>query len=414
MTSTLTSYVPRGTRLLLLSAFLSTVPLGYLIVVVPLYLARIGLEATLIGAMFSVSGAVAAVLVAVSGLFADRWGRRRFLLVGTVLPAASYAIFAATTDVPWLFAASLLGGVGIANGAAGALTIATYDALLADHTTEATRTRVFAASGAIWTTAVAAGSICAGMPELIARSFPGLDLLATYRLPYLAMIVLTVTAGVALIPIQDDPEVRAARQASGWWPTRSRRPIAVYSVAIGLTGFGLGIAVQLLPLWYRIRFGVNEADLGPWYAAGQVASFATVALIPYLERRLGAPLSILGAFTGAAVALALIVVAPTFPIAATFHVVRSFLTNLAWPFHQSLLMTSTAPEERATAVGTGFAIWGATNAIGPLAAGALLAAGLFSVPLLVGALMYVLGGLVFGIGFRRWVLVPARGTDGRP
>lgn len=401
MRSVLATYVPQGTRLLLLSAFLSTVPLGYLIVVVPLYLARVGLDATLIGAMFSVSGAIAAVLVAVSGIFADRWGRRRFLLVGTVLPVASYAIFATTTDVPWLFGASLLGGVGIANGAAGALTIATYDALLADHTTEATRTRVFAASGAIWTTAVAVGSICAGTPELLARLFPALDALANYRLPYLAMIALTIAAGAALVPIQDDPEVRAARQASGWWPRRSRRPIAVYSIAIGLVGFGLGIAVQLLPLWYRIRFGVNEGDLGPWYAAGQVASFVTVALIPYLERRFGAPLSILAAFSGAAVSLALIVVAPTFPIAAAFHVVRSFLTNLAWPFHQSLLMTATVPEERATAVGTGFAVWGATSAIGPLAAGALLAAGLFSVPLLIGAVMYVMGGLVFGIGFRR-------------
>ena len=90
-----------------------------------------------------------AVLLLTGAALGDRWGRRRFLLVGTVLPVASYAIFATTTDVPWLFGASLLGGVGIANGAAGALTIATYDALLADHTTEATRTRVFAASGAI-------------------------------------------------------------------------------------------------------------------------------------------------------------------------------------------------------------------------------------------------------------------------
>ena len=37
----------------------------------------------------------------------------------------------------------------------------------------------------------------------------------------------------------------------------------------------------------------------------------------------------------------------------------------------------------------------------PLAGGALIGAGIYALPLLVGALMYVCGGLVFGLGFRR-------------
>src|ERR1041385_2280537 len=223
------SYAPRGTRLLLFSSVLASVPFGYLVVVVPLYLARLGVEPSVIGAMYTASGTVAAVLVAISGLVADLFGRRRFLLIGTVLPIVSYLIFATTTDIGWLFAASLIGGVGIANGAAGALTVATFDALLADHTSDANRTRVFAASGALWTLAVAIGSLCAGVPQLLTGSF-GWATLNAYRIPYLAMIVIPVAAGAALLPIQDDPELHAARVASGWWPTRSRRPIAIYSL----------------------------------------------------------------------------------------------------------------------------------------------------------------------------------------
>jgi hypothetical protein len=69
-------------------------------------------------------------------------------------------------------------------------------------------------------------------------------------------------------------------------------------------------------------------------------------------------------------------------------------------------MTATVPEERATAVGTGFAVWGTTSAIGPLAAGALLAAGVLALPLVIGAAMYLCGGAIFAIGFRR--MLPAR------
>jgi hypothetical protein len=37
-------YAPPGTRLLLASSFVSTVPMGYLLVVLPLYLDRAGIQ----------------------------------------------------------------------------------------------------------------------------------------------------------------------------------------------------------------------------------------------------------------------------------------------------------------------------------------------------------------------------------
>jgi hypothetical protein len=50
-----------------------------------------------------------------------------------------------------------------------------------------------------------------------------------------------------------------------------------------------------------------------------------------------------------------------------------------------------------------------TNALGPLASGALLGAGVFVLPLLVGSLMYFCGGLAFGIGFSRLLARDATG-----
>src|SRR4030088_3348396 len=124
----------RDVFLLLTSMVLASVPVGYLQVVLPLYLNRAGLEPSVIGLLYSLSGLVTALLVAFSGTLADRFGRRGFLVWGTALPIVSYAIFATTPQPAWLILASLIGGVGLANGAAGALTAASFDALLADHT----------------------------------------------------------------------------------------------------------------------------------------------------------------------------------------------------------------------------------------------------------------------------------------
>jgi MFS family permease len=400
-------YAPAGTRLLLASSFVSTVPMGYLLVVLPLYLVRAGIEPAFIGLLYTVSGLVSSLIVAFSGVLADRWGRRRFLLAGTLIPVPSYIVFATTTDPVWLVAASVLGGVGLANGAAGALTISSFDAMLAEKATEAQRTRVFAASQALWSLALAGGSVAAAVPTLLRTSF-GVGDLESYRLPYLAMTALTVIAALLLVPLREDLSVRAARVAAGWLPRRSRPAIATYALGIGFLGFGLGIAVQLLPLWFGLRFGVNEADLGPWYAATQLLSLGTVLVIPFLERRLGGPRTVMLALFASGTCLALIVLAPVFTVAALLFVLRGFFTNLSWPFHQSLLMAATVPEERATAVGSGFAVWGLTNALGPLASGALLGAGVFVLPLLIGSLMYFCGGLAFGIGFSRLLARHAR------
>ncbi len=392
-------YAPPGTWLLLTNSFLATVPMGYLLVVLPLYLRQAGIEPAFIGLLYTVSGFVAAVIVALSGVLADRFGRRRFLVVGTLMPIPSYLVFASTTDPLWLVGASVLGGVGLANGAAGALTISSFDALLAEKSTELQRTRVFAMSQALWSLALAVGSFAAAVPLLLRTA--GIGDVDSYRLPYLGMVALTLLAAAAIVPLGEDAGVRATRVAAGWWPRRSHRAIATYAFGIGFLGFGLGVAVQLLPLWFNLRFGVTEADLGPWYAAGQLLSLGTVAVVPYLEHRLGGPRTVLLALSGSGLCLALIVVAPFFALAATLHVLRSFFTNLSWPFQQALLMNACVPEERATAIGAGFAVWGVANAAGPVASGALLGAGIFALPLIVGSLMYFCGAFALGIGFGR-------------
>ena len=86
---------------------------------------------------------------------------------------------------------------------------------------------------------------------------------------------------------------------------------------------------------------------------------------------------------------------------------RSFLTNISWPFQQSLLMSAVAPRERASAAGIGFAVWGFANALGPGLAGVLLGTGVLAFPLLAGAVAYAGAGLVFGIVFGRIRRAPA-------
>src|SRR5579859_435601 len=333
---------------LLLSMTLASVPVGYLQVVLPLYLNRAGLEPAIIGLLYSLSGLVTAGLVAFSGTLADRFGRRGFLIWGTALPICSYLILATTIDPPWLMLASVIGGVGLANGAAGALTIASFDAMLAEHTPPQRRTRVFAGAQTLWSMALGLGALGAGLPEVLRQARPELGNLEIYRPPFIAIIVLAALATIVLLPLSEtsiEPR-NASTWSASWLPKRSFGVIARYALALGLFGLGLGVAVQLLPLWFALRFGVDEAALGPWYAAGQVLSLSSVVLSPWLDRRLGGAIAVLIVqVLGGACVLAIALVAPTFEIAAAASVMRNLLANIAWPMQQSLLMTSVVADE---------------------------------------------------------------------
>src|ERR1700730_1488374 len=218
----------RDVLLLLTSMVLASVPVGYLQVVLPLYLNRAGLEPSVIGLLYSLSGLVTAGLVAFSGALADRFGRRGFLIWGAALPICSYVIFAATTEPGWLIGASGVGGVGLANGAAGALTIASFDAMLAEHTPPPRRTRVFAVAQALWSLALGLGALCAGLPEVLRRARPDLGNLEVYRPPFIALIVLAALATVVLLPLSElaDRRKPVPRPSASWLPRRSFGVIA--------------------------------------------------------------------------------------------------------------------------------------------------------------------------------------------
>src|SRR5690348_5779517 len=146
--------VPRDARLMLCSLFLSSLPIGLLLVFFPLYLHDLGAHPFLIGGIFTAAGVGTSILMLVIGPLADRWGRRPFLIVGTALPLGGFVIFALTTNTAWLVVASMLGGVGFSGGLGGGLVQTTFDPLLSGTVEPRLRTTVLSWAEAVWTLSI--------------------------------------------------------------------------------------------------------------------------------------------------------------------------------------------------------------------------------------------------------------------
>jgi MFS family permease len=382
---------------------LSSLPLGYTLVVLPIYLNEIGFSGEVIGLVSSISAIANTVALVPFALAADRYGRKNFVFWGFLSATLAHLIFALTRDLSLILIASAIGGVGLAGGFSAAVWTPAWTALLAEKVSPEKRTTAFAWGQGIWTIALTAGSGMGVLPAFF-RSYFNTDFLASFQYTFLIFAGLAVLSGVVLYPISETKSSRAlSRSSESKLMPKSLNQISKFSLTLGMVGFASGIAVQLLSLWFKKMYGVNEAVLGPWFAAAEVTSLIVVPIAPRLTRSIGSPVSVLATQGLSAVLLGSMVLAPNYELAGIIYIVRNFFMNISWPVQQSYLMGTVSTDERASASAITSTIWGIGGAVGPIFAGYLLTESDYaslSAPLLIGALVYLVSAIAFYFFFR--------------
>jgi MFS family permease len=396
----------RDLRFLLAAMGLNSLPLGYTLVVLPIYLSEIGFSGTIIGAVSSVSAIANTIALIPFALAADKYGRKQFAVWGFLSATLAHILFAFTRDLNLLLLASAIGGVGLAGGFSAAVWTPAWTAMLAEKVSEEERTRAFAWSQGIWTIALTVGSGMGVLPAFLRSNFRT-SFLVSFQYTFLIFAGLAILSGLLLFPIVETSPfpARSYRQKSKkFFPNKSLGQISKFSLTIGLVGLASGIALQLLSLWFKKMYGVNEAVLGPWFAAAEITSLAVVPVAPRLTKNLGSPKSVLTTQGLSAILLGSMVLAPTYQLAGIIFIVRNFFMNISWPVQQSYLMGTVTAEERASASAITSTIWGIGSSIGPIFAGYLLNRTDYastSAPLLIGSATYLVSAVVFYFFFRR-------------
>jgi MFS family permease len=396
--------LPRNAWLLLCSTLLASMPIGLLMVFFPLYLHDLGLHAFLIGGVFTAAGLGASVLMLSIGPLADRVGRRYFLIGGTALPMLGYAIFFSTSATGWLVAASMLGGVGFSGGMGGALVTTTLNPMLAGTVGPRQRTAVMSWLEAFWVLSLAGGALLAGLPALLARSRL-LPLLEADRLMFLLCFAATLGATLLLLPVREQAGAephQPVRRRAGRADIRSAAPmIGRLSVFFGLQGVGLGLVVQLLPLWFELRYHTTAIAIAPLFSISQLGGLLTIPLVPALVRRLGMGRFILLVSAASTALLAGIPLSPVVPLAGAFYITRNAIVSMQWPAQGSFLQGAVAPLVRGTATSVTLGCWSLANAFAPSLAGYLLDRRLLMLPLLLGLACYAASAGWFWLALRR-------------
>jgi MFS family permease len=379
--------------LLFATRFLRLFGYGLISVVLVLYLAELGLNDSQIGSLLTLTliGDTAVSLWITTR--ADRWGRRRMLIVGAGLMMLGGIVFAASSDFHILLIAATIAVISPSGGEVGPF-LSIEQASLSHIVAPEQRTTIFSWYNLIGSFATALGALAGGLSVEVAQH-RGLTAAASFR-P--ALLIYAVIGGVLAMlfaavskSIEVSNDVRTQPPAAGLLLGlhRSRGVVFRLSALFALDAFGGGFVMQsLLAYWLHVRFGLEAATLGGVFLAANLLAGVSALAAGWLARRIGLVNTMVFTHLPSNVLLILVPLMSTAEWAVGLLLLRFSISQMDVPTRQAYTMAVVAPDERSAASGVTMVARSLGAAVSPAIATRLIA-----VPSLLTVPFFLAGGI---------------------
>ena len=388
----------RNLLIIYVAAWLRSFGIGFLGVVLGVYLSREGFSATAIGLVIAAGLAGAAAGTVFITFNADRMGRRRTLFALSLLTALGAAALLSHFGLPAVLALAFVGminGMGTDRSPSFALEQAMIPGLVADQK----RTWALAWYSVVLDASGAVGALAAGIP-LLAQRMWGWNIGDGYHalfIGYAAINVLGALLYLLLSPEVEVPRINLPGKTSERISPETKSTLAKLSGLFAIDAFGGGFLTDaLVSFWFFQRFGIAESQLALLFFTVHVLNALSHLGAAWLARRIGLIKTMV--FTHLPSSMFLIAAAfmPSARWAVVLFLLRESLVEMDVPTRQSYVAAVVRPEERTFAAGvtnlTRNTAWAAASSV----AGVFMQQVSFGAPLLIGGgLKIIYDGLLW-------------------
>jgi MFS family permease len=355
---------------------------GYVAILLPLHLARLGYDAFDVGIISTATLLGSALLTLAFGLVAYRIPRRRGLLAAGLLMAATGIGF---VGLEGFWPLLVIAFVGTLNPSGGDVSIflPLEHTVIAHVVADEERTAVFARYSFVGAFFGALGALSVGTVDWFAPVIsPSTMVTALFGL-YGSIGLITFFVYRHLSP---QVEAGTDNPPAPLGPSRGivYRLAALFSV----DAFGGGLVINaLLTIWLSERFEIGVATIGAIFFVTSLCSAVSYFAAVPLAKRFGLINTMVFTHLPSSLFLILTAFAPTIWIAFGLLILRSLLSQMDVPTRSSYVMAVVQPEERPAAASVTAVPRSLASALAPLLAGWLLTVSPFGWPLvLAGAL----------------------------
>jgi MFS family permease len=369
-------------------------------VLIVIHLASRGLSVGAIGLIIGTGIAASAAGTIVTALRADRWGRRRTLVVLGLLAGAGYTALAFATALPVLMliaAVAMLNGLGRDRGPASAL----EQALLPATTTNERRTWTMAWYNAVVDSGHALGALGAALPTVFAGAL-GMSAADGRAVMF---VLCGIAIGASTIPylllrLHAAP-VPAAWMNNATVDPRTRAVVRRIAGLFAIDSIGGGfLSSALVAYWFFERYGTTEVQLAYLFFAARVLNVVSHLAAAWIARRIGLINTMVLTHLPSSVFMMLAPAAPTAGVAAAFFLAREALVEMDVPTRQSYVMAVVPPSARTYASGMTNVTRNAGWAVGPLIGGTVMQHLSLAAPIFIGGTLKIFYDIALYRSFR--------------
>jgi len=364
---------------------------GFLSVILALYLAQVGLPEQQIGLLFTLTLAGDAGISLWLTTTADRFGRKRTLIVGALLMLGAGVIFIITRNVLVLMAAAIIGVISPSGNEIGPF-LSVEQAALSHLLPDAKRTQVFAWYNLVGSFATATGALSGGWLAQLLQS-NGMPALDAYRVVLMGYAIGGLLIGLLFLSLSRDVEVDATSQTDSAPRVlglhKSRNVVIKLSALFSIDAFAGGFVVQsLIAYWFYVKFGVDAGIIGSIFFGANVLAGISALLAVRIANKIGLINTMVFTHVPSNILLILVPLMPTLPLAIILLLLRFSISQMDVPTRQSYTMAVVAPDERSAASGVTSIARSVGAAISPSLTGLFLAS-----PALLSLPFFLSGGL---------------------
>jgi MFS family permease len=381
---------------------------GFLSVVLVLYLTHAGLTETQIGLLLTLTLIGDTILSLWITTNADRIGRRRMLMLGSILMVFAGILFAMTRDFLFLLIAATIGVISPSGYEVGPF-LSIEQAALSQIVPDEKRTHIFAWYNLVGSFATALGALGGGgLVQGLMDS--GMTPLGSYRMVVIGYAIIGLILGILFTQLSSAVEIHTDRDSSPSAPNfktrfglhRSRGVVFKLSALFSIDAFAGGFVLQsILAYWFHARFNVQPAILGSIFFGANILAGLSALSAAWVASKIGLIRTMVFTHIPSNILLILVPLMPNLPLAIAVLLLRFSISQMDVPTRQSYTMAVVAPDERSAAAGiTGIARTTGAS-LSPVFTGPLLAnAALMNIPFFLSGGLKIIYDLLLYRSFK--------------
>jgi MFS family permease len=397
-TSRVRAFRPNA-RFYLVSVLLSGTTFGVFGLLFNFFVLSLGYDEALLGNFITTSSMAALLLALPMGYVVDLWGRKRALMLQSVLLAIAVAGMALWPSVKIFYMMNVVFGLATSLGSVA------IGPFLMENSGEEERTYLFSFSMGLQMASMFAGNWVGGyLPTWIGGwQLVDPESSTAYAGALLVVAFISLSGLVPLLFIRAKPmgDIQENIFAPLTFARQNPQLLGKLFIPLLLISVGAGLFVPFLNVFFRVVHNQPDPVVGSLMAWGSLAMGIGLLIAPPIADRIG-KLRLVVLTQGLSIPFMIMLgFVPVFAVSAAAYYARMALMNMSGPIYQNFVLEQVDPSSRATVASLHSMTWSFGRSFTPSISGSLQVAYGFGPPFAIAIALYASAIFLYWLFFIR-------------